>query len=180
MKHTIRILCLLLAVGLVLSLCACGKDTADDEGRGNQVGDLCYGYDLRKISHQGSAVSTFDPTESGRVTVINFWAHWCSPCVNELPHFDRVAREYADTVSVIAVHCDTVASAQQFLANGYTDSAITFAVNDHKDPFAYYRILGGNGSVPYTVVLDAQGRITAARVGAMNYDTLVALVEASM
>jgi hypothetical protein len=45
------------------------------------------------------------------------------------------------------------------------------------DPFAYYKVLGGGGSIPYTVVLDADGVIRKTFVGAINYDTLKAVIE---
>lgn len=32
--------------------------------------------------------------ESGQLQVINFWATWCGPCVKELPHFEKVRKQY--------------------------------------------------------------------------------------
>lgn len=179
-----RLLCLLLAVAMLCALCACGDDSGhrkendrDDTDRGNQLGDLAYSAALTEISENGQALSTFDPTALGKITVLNFWAYWCGPCVNELPHFDRVAKEYADQVAVVAVHCDQLSRAQDFIRINYPDSAIRFAMDGGEDPFAYYKVLGGGGSIPYTVVLDADGVIRKTFVGAINYDTLKAVIE---
>ena len=182
MKSTKRIFCLLLTLTLVLTLAACGKDNHnhDDEepSRGNRIGDLAYGADLTEISENGQALSTFDPTESGKITVINFWATWCGPCVGELPHFDRLAEDYGNWVDVVAVHCGELTEAQEFIADGYSDSAIRFAMDEGDNPYAYYETLGGDDSIPYTVVLDADGIIRKQYVGAINYDTLIDAIQA--
>lgn len=42
-----------------------------------------------------------------KLFVVNFWATWCTPCVSELPNFEKVAKEYsADKVSFIMVSLD--------------------------------------------------------------------------
>lgn len=187
-----RLLCLLLALTLTLSLCACGDDGGSKKNkndrndttpsntaqRGNQIGDLAYGTTLTAIDQSGYTDHTFDPTSLGKITVINFWAYWCPPCVRELPHFAEVAEEYADEVAIVAVHCDDVARAQEFLTDNYPDSHILFAMDKNNDPFAYYQQLGGTGSIPYTVVLDADGIIRKTFVGAISYDTLMDAIDA--
>ena len=175
-----RTLCLLTAILITLTLAACGEaplQQPDDLPRGNQIGDLAYTTPLTVIDQNGYTDRTLDPTATGKITVINFWAHWCPPCVGELPHFEQVAKEYADEVSIIAVHCDAVTEAQKFIGEGYVDSAILFAMDKAHDPFLYYSTLGGSGSIPYTVVLDADGIIRRTFVGAISYDTLVAAIQ---
>lgn len=179
-----RLLCLILALILTLALTACGddgsaiKDRPDNAQRGNQIGDLAYGTTLTEINENGYTNHTFDPTERGEITVINFWAYWCPPCVRELPHFERVAAEYTDEVDVIAVHCDAIGEAQAFIGENYSVSSILFAMDKGNDPSAYYSALGGSGSIPYTVVLDAGGIVRQTFVGAIDYDTLVNAIEA--
>ena len=175
-----RLVCLLLAVVMTVALCACNsadKD-ADQASVGNQIGDRCPATILTEINRNGYTDHTFNPTERGEITVINFWAHWCPPCVNELPHFERVAAQYTDTVDIIAIHCDAVEQAQTFIAENYAESSIIFAMDKEHDPFAYYSACGGDRSIPYTVVLDADGIIRKTFTGAISYDTLVAAIEA--
>lgn len=45
--------------------------------------------------------------EDGKVYVINFWATWCKPCVEELPYFEKLAEEMADEdVQIVMVSLD--------------------------------------------------------------------------
>lgn len=45
--------------------------------------------------------------EDGKVYVINFWATWCKPCVEELPYFEKLAEELAEeNVEIVMVSLD--------------------------------------------------------------------------
>ena len=147
--------------------------------RGNEVGDLCYNYELPIVTADGDTGEIVDPPATGKVTIINFWGTWCTPCVNELPYFDQIATDYADTVTVIAIHSalsrDT---APEYIGQHYPDSNILFSW-DSGEGFNgdYYVSLGGRGTYPYTVVLDANGIITEVIVKPLTYDNLKAAVE---
>ena len=48
----------------------------------------------------------------GKVLVLNIWATWCKPCIYEMPSFERLHRQVADTnLAVVAVSIDDVAGA---------------------------------------------------------------------
>ena len=150
-----------------------------DETRGNEVGDLCYGYDLEIVTGDGVTGETIDPTATGKITVINFWGTWCTPCVNELPYFDQIATNYPDTVTVIAIHTNMVSETEPaYLAEHYPDSNIIFARDYIADGVeGYYTTLGGRGTYPYTVVLDETGTIVQVFWQSLHYEDLEAVVE---
>lgn len=153
-----------------------------DENRGNQVGDLCYGYDLEIVTGEGVTTQTIDPTTTGKITIINFWGTWCTPCVNELPYFDQITANYPDTVSVIAIHTNMVSETEPaYIASHYSNSNITFARDYIVDGMeGYYSTLGGRGTYPYTVVLDEHGVIVKVFWEALHYEDLEAVVEAQL
>ncbi len=156
-----------------------GVITAD---RGNQVGDLCYNTDLPIVTANGVSDETLDPTATGTVTVINFWGTWCTPCVAELPYFDQIATEYADEVTVIAVHSALSSeTAPDYIGQYYPDSNLIFS-QDSGEGFNgdYYTALGGRGTYPYTIVLDKNGIITEVFVSSLTYDDLKAAVDNAM
>jgi ferredoxin len=152
-----------------------------DAQRGNQVGDLCYNYDLPIITADGIQEETMDPTALGRVTVINFWYTTCGPCVAELPYFDDVARRYADEVTVVAVHGMFPSTAPKFITEEYPDSPIVFLSDfipekenaTELDRTGYYTMLGGvNNAYPRTVIVDENGIITHIFPGAVHLEEL--------
>lgn len=150
---------------------------------GIDVGNLCYGAELEIVTGDGFTGEKMDPTKTGKVTVINFWGTWCTPCVNELPYFDRIATEYADTVTVVAVHSllanDTMA---KYIAEHYPQSKLVF-VSDYGEGTTsdYYTAISGGGAAgyPYTVVIDETGVITGVFPSTLEYEALKAAVDAA-
>lgn len=155
------------------------QDSGTPAVQGNAVGDLCYSGQLPVITGDGITDQTIDPAKTGKITVINFWGTWCTPCVNELPYFDRIATEYADSVSVIAVHTNMIQdTAPGYIGTYYADSAITFAGDVENE--GYYTLLGGRDTYPYTVILDADGVVQHIFVEALEYEDLKQAVEGLM
>ena len=146
--------------------------TGDLPPLGNQEGNLCYGYDLSIVDGNGVSQKTINPVKTGKVTVINFWGTWCTPCVNELPYFDKVASEYADMVHE---------TAPNYVKEHYPDSKIIFA-KDYLtgDAEGYYTTLGGRGTYPYTVVIDEQGVISSVFLTSLDYEELKAAVDKAL
>lgn len=156
-----------------------------DAERGNEVGSFCIGYDLPLVTAEGDAGKTIDPTATGKITIINFWGTWCTPCINELPYFDQLATEYADDVCVIAVHSKLSSeTASPYIAAHYPKSSILFAKEEDADTTglngAYYAALGGRGTYPYTLVLDEKGIILERFLSSVSYQDLKAVVDARL
>lgn len=110
----------------------------------------------------------------GQVVVLNFWATWCRPCIDEMPALDRVNREYADKgVAVLGVAMDERGwpVVSKFLAQKRFSYPILLGTT------RVAREYGGLKTLPHTVFLDRQGRIVATHSSALNLDQLRKLVE---
>lgn len=145
---------------------------------GIEIGQSCPKSVLQLVGSEDT-VSVDDLR--GDIVVINFWGTWCTPCVAELPHFDEVAREYADTVKVIAVHSSYEGpTAEGYVDTHYPDSNIIFALDAPSTSGGaadeYYSALGGKTTYPMTFVLDGNGVIVFKRIGSLTYDELVAAI----
>lgn len=152
---------------------------------GNQVGDLCYSYELEILDERGVTGGTVDPTKTGKITIINFWGTWCGPCCKELPYFDQISAEFADEVTVIAVHTHMIyETAPDYIAEYYPDSNIIFAKDYAIDSTGtnggYYSTLGGRDQYPYTVILDEDGIIVAIYSSSVEYEDLKNVVESQL
>ncbi len=148
---------------------------------GNAVGNLCI--DMPLDLYNGGDTTTFSVGENrGKVTVINFWGTWCGPCIAELPYFAEVASEYADRVTVVAVHSEYRGeTASDWVQKNYPDTALLFAQDPPADGNgAYYTALGGVGDYPMTVIVDADGVITFVCRGPLTHDELVTEVEKAL
>ncbi len=155
---------------------------------GNQVGDECPAYEIPLFDENGLTGTTFNPAENdGKITIINFWGTWCGGCVKELPYFDRIATEYADAVTILAVHTvlDFDDTAADYVNEHYKDSLMLFGKDtanpDSKYlPDEYYTMLGGDGAYPITLVLDEKGVIIATIMRDTTYDELKTVIEEAL
>ena len=134
---------------------------------------------------------SFDPTKTGKITIINFWGVWCSGCVAELPDFNKIATDYKGDVVVVAIHTsdafDKSNDAPNYIGtheiNGekiYLDSEMIFLVDEQSSlpgVDEYYTKLGGQGNYPITVIIDENGIIIARFDSSVHYDDLKAIIE---
>lgn len=148
---------------------------------GGQVPD----FTVKTYNDENASEFTFSQMpDDVEVTVINFWATWCGPCVMELPEFIELQKKY-DNVKIIAVHGDYVdEDVLAFINNNGWDSVlfaqdevmeisvknnygITETVSD-----TLYNLFGGTGPLPMTVVLDADGVMRYRCIGSITYKDL--------
>ena len=107
----------------------------------------------------------------GKPAVVNFWASWCEPCREEADHLRRFHERNRDRVGVVGVsYTDEVKGARRFIERyGWTFPNLS-------DPDgvagAEWELVG----LPVTVILDAEGRITAKLRGPQTEAKLDAAV----
>ena len=99
-----------------------------------------------------------------RIVVVNFWATWCPPCVEEMPDLQRVHDEYSDRgVTVIGLGIDSPSSLKRF-RDEHRLSLPLFAAGASGSELG--RALGNpSGALPYTILIGREGRIVQARLG---------------
>lgn len=142
----------------------------DDTPVGSEVGMRCPDFTVPLYGADGGDFALANAT--GKVTVINFWATWCTPCVGELPYFQRLYDACGDQIALVAIHSDLVTDdVQTFLdREGFT---LPFALDETGDVI---KSLGGSTMLPMTVILDKDGKITYNKVGSVTYSLLESLV----
>jgi peroxiredoxin len=91
--------------------------------------------------------------QQGNVVLINFWASWCGPCREELPHFEKMQQEYEDLgFTVFAVNVDEDPSKANILLD---DIPVSFPVlfDDNDSVSKLYDVK----AMPTTVLVDRDG-----------------------
>jgi peroxiredoxin len=103
-------------------------------------------------------------TLQGQMLVINFWATWCPPCVEEMPELDALYPQLqAKNIEMLGIGIDSPSNIREFL---------------QKRKFSYRLLVGGvggsdlarllgneTGGLPFTVVIDTQGRVIFRKMG---------------
>ena len=139
---------------------------------GHEPGEQLADFTLQTLSGGEFTLSA----ARGRVVLINLWATWCTPCVNELPHFDRLQKAYPDDVAVLAIHSDLITDDVAGYLSAF-EYGIDCAVDEGGEVIAS---VGGSTMLPQTVVLDRSGVVTYNRVGSVTYEALEELVLAAL
>ena len=119
---------------------------------------------LEGLAEDGAAAKGIDRTTlaDGRAKVVNFWASWCGPCIEEHPALLALSREHGALVYGIN-YKDKAADARRFLGRyGNPFAAVG------TDPGGRGAIEWGVYGMPETFVIDGQGRIVAKHVGALT------------
>jgi thiol-disulfide isomerase/thioredoxin len=113
----------------------------------------------------------------GRVTLIDFWATWCGPCLAEMPAVDRIWRSYRDRgVRVVAVDIEGPEAAGAVAAFAKrAQLGLPIALNGERVADAY-RV----NSVPHMFVLDAAGRVRQILLGIHSEADITAALDAAL
>ena len=110
----------------------------------------------------------------GKRILLNFWATWCPPCLEELPLLNQLAKDRQD-LHVIGIAIDEPEAVSKFLA----DHEITFPVVLPREPMSDPSGRLGNhlAALPFSVLVDTEGRIVRTKLGELKPDQVEAFLQ---
>jgi thiol-disulfide isomerase/thioredoxin len=118
-----------------------------------------------------SADSLFMGDFRGKPLLVNFWATWCPPCVEELPLIDAFWREHqANGFQVVALAIDQPSAVRRFLARQPLGFPVGLAGLGGTE---LAKSLGNAaGGLPFSVFFNADGSIWQQKLGQLSSDDL--------
>ena len=148
-------------IGLILVAAAC---LAGGDGCGGAHQELAEASQAPDFTAELTDGNSFTLSEQqGKVVLLNFWATWCSPCVEEMPALEKVYQEYGDQVEVLAVDCgEEKETVDQFLEE--KDYSFPVAYDEKNEISEKYPSDG----IPYTLVIGKDGTVTETFTGSLG------------
>jgi cytochrome c biogenesis protein CcmG, thiol:disulfide interchange protein DsbE len=103
--------------------------------------------------HADNGRSVSVPNFGGKVLILNFWATWCPPCIEETPSLSQLAKDYASRgVVVLGISVDTNESEYRAFLSKYKPEFLTVReAQVHRDY--------GTFMYPETYIIDSGGKV---------------------
>jgi peroxiredoxin len=144
--------------GLALALCGLTATACDRGSHPARIGTMAPGFTVSDGTQTVNLASL-----RGRVVVLNFWATWCVPCIEEVPSLEAMHHAMPE-VTVVAISADEDSGAyRQFLADNRIDF-LTVRDSSSRVPKMY-----GTIKIPETYVIDEKGVLRRKFVSAQNW-----------
>jgi len=99
----------------------------------------------------------------GKPVLLNFWATWCPPCVDEMPSLVQLHKELGDKVTILAVSEDVDAGAYKQFIHDHGIDLLTVRDTQHQNE------VYGTFKYPETYVIDRNGKIVRKFIGAADW-----------
>lgn len=107
------------------------------------------------------------PKLAGRPALINVWASWCGPCIEEMPALEAFSRQQGPNgVQVAGIALDEPAAVRDFLRR--IPVRYPLYVDTPGPADAGVRLGNPRGVLPYSVLVDARGRVLRQWVGPLR------------
>lgn len=107
----------------------------------------------------------------GKALIVNFWAPWCGPCVEEMPELSALQGEIRDkNVQVIGIGIDSPSNIAAFAEKNKIDYPVYVAGLSGTELSRKFG--NAQGGLPYTVLLGADGKVVKTYLGRLKFGEL--------
>lgn len=160
----------LVILSLALSLISC---TGGDASSSDTSGSGAVAPDFTVYDRLGNEVHLSD--FSGEPVVINFWATWCTYCVQEMPDFNKAYIAYPN-VNFLMINATDGVNETEKKATDYVDSE-GFGFNIYFDTESEAQTAYRVNAYPMTFFVNASGEFVSRHRGKITYSALISGIE---
>ena len=159
------LICLLAVMCLTMMISGCSDNTAtdaaEDETSQEEAAELS---DLREFTAVTSADEKITQSyfEDYDVTIINIWATFCPPCLEEMPKIAELDSSRPDNIGMLLICTDALAEPEYM--QEILDEAGFKGINLVRGNGDFAKLLGGVQFVPTTVFADSEGNLVGEPV----------------
>jgi thiol-disulfide isomerase/thioredoxin len=113
---------------------------------------------------KGPQIGKFMP---GQIYIVEFWATWCGPCLQAIPHLNELKKQYGDKITVIGVAssergdstAEKLQGVAEFVERGNPPMEYSVAFDDSPSMNTDWLEASEARGIPTTYVIDARGRV---------------------
>lgn len=136
------------------------------------VGDRRPDLSLLDLDGKRRSISEWD----GSLLVVNFWATWCPPCLEEIPTFVKLQERFADKGLVfLGIALDSPERVRAFMSAHDVNYE---SLHGEKDAIDATRAFGNRyGGLPFTAMVGRDGRIVHLQQGILDEVTVLRLID---
>ena len=136
------------------------------------LASVAQAADVRDVKDPAAITKMFAP--AAKLRLVNVWATWCAPCVEEIPVLRTIRTTFGSELSMIGVSLDDMVPGER----GETRTRVVKFLDSKKVPYpnAYY-VGGGDaladamkidGAIPVTIIYDSKGKELWRRQGSLD------------
>ena len=185
MRTIHKLTSLLLAAGLALCLNACGAAGEPETPPAVETAPAVTEPVQEPEEESWSPDLSFETLDSEgeiwtdavfaehELTLINYWAYWCGPCVSELPELQRLYEDYADRGLLVLGVSDEEYEADN--RQVVEETGVSYPCLRYTEAFDAWM---NTGYIPTTIFVDGSGKVVGSPlVGSRSYEDWAAFVE---
>lgn len=114
-----------------------------------------------------------------KILVLNYWASWCPPCVEEMPTLAKMSGLYRDkNVVFVGIGVDSPSNIREFLTKTPVNYPVT--VNPINGVNWAKNMGNPSGGLPFTVLIDEKGVIKKTKLGKITEDELKSWLDSAI
>ena len=123
---------------------------------------------LATLLLSGCGVPSTDSSDKAEWQLINYWAEWCKPCIEEIGELNEFAHLYQDKVQVMGVNFDGLQGEALAAAGSKLGIKFKLLQSDPHQQFGYPR----PSVLPTTVIIGPDKQIKEVLLGPQTVDSL--------